>query len=235
MLSNAQYLLLKASNMPSIPLINTLIIASLSVSISRACMSAPSYVPPPPTPLQCIPCEHESEDWSWGLKTVWFLIRIITHLEYSCCKVETGATARHLTRLLLLKVIINSQFTLKRYFWSAPNCGRRGASLRRKLREELLLQDPETNTTSTEVEVRIVKNGKNPFRVVAGEATAASEIPWQVMYYFLLILFHKRKYIGQVGLLKSDLKWDGCGGLLLSCDPVVIVTAAHCVTRYMIQ
>ena len=98
MLSNAQYLLLKASNMPSSIIINALIIAVVCVSNSQACMSAPSYVAPPDTPLKCIPCEHESEDWSWGLKAVWFLIRIITHLEYSCCKVETEVTARHFKR-----------------------------------------------------------------------------------------------------------------------------------------
>ena len=36
---------------------------------------------------------------------------------------------------------------------------------------------------------------------------------------------------GQVGILRADLGWDGCGAVLLSCSPVIIVTAAHCVAR----
>ena len=35
----------------------------------------------------------------------------------------------------------------------------------------------------------------------------------------------------QVGILRADLGWDGCGAVLLSCSPVIIVTAAHCVAR----
>ena len=117
---------------------------------------------------------------------------------------------------------------------SAHNCGRRGASLRRKLKQEKLLQEQEDlNVTSSAKEERIIKNGKNPFRVIAGEATAASEIPWQVWYIDIWESSSTNDIvtIDQVGLLRSDLTWDGCGGLLLSCDPVVVVTAAHCVVQ----
>ena len=65
---------------------------------------------------------------------------------------------------------------------SAHNCGRRGASLRRKLKQEKLLQEQEDLNVTSSANLRIIKNGKNPFRVIAGEATAASEIPWQVWY-----------------------------------------------------
>ena len=64
------------------------------------------------------------------------------------------------------------------------------------------------------MEERIIKDGRNPARVVGGEITAELEVPWQV------------------ALLRSDGTWDGCGALLLHCRPAIIVTAAHCVARY---
>ena len=81
-------------------------------------------------------------------------------------------------------------------------CGKRGKSLRRLLKER--------NTT---MEERIIKDGRDPARVVGGEITGELEVPWQV------------------AILKSDGRWDGCGGLLLSCHPPIIITAAHCVAR----
>lgn len=116
---------------------------------------------------------------------------------------------------------------------SAHNCGRRGASLRRKLKQEKLLQEQEDLNVTSSANLRIIKNGKNPFRVIAGEAAAASEIPWQVWYIDIWESSSTNDIvtIDQVGLLRSDLTWDGCGGLLLSCDPVVVVTAAHCVVQ----
>ena len=39
-----------------------------------------------------------AESWSWGLKLVWFLVKIVTHLEYECCEVQPGPPARLLTR-----------------------------------------------------------------------------------------------------------------------------------------
>ena len=92
--------------------------------------------------------------------------------------------------------------TLFRRWSSVSQCGKRGKSLRRLLRGR--------NST---VEERIIKDGRDPARVVGGEVTAELEIPWQV------------------AVLRSDGTWDGCGGLLLNCRPAIIVTAAHCVAR----
>ena len=36
----------------------------------------------------------------------------------------------------------------------------------------------------------------------------------------------------KVAVLKADNSWDGCGALLLSCDPLIVITAAHCVIKY---
>ena len=32
-----------------------------------------------------------------------------------------------------------------------------------------------------------------------------------------------------MALLRKDGGWAGCGAVLLSCDPLIVVTAAHCV------
>ena len=39
-----------------------------------------------------------AESWSWGLKLVWFLVKIVTHLEYECCEVQAAPAAKLLTR-----------------------------------------------------------------------------------------------------------------------------------------
>ena len=64
------------------------------------------------------------------------------------------------------------------------------------------------------MEERIIKDGRDPARVVGGQVTGELEVPWQV------------------ALLRSDGTWDGCGALLLNCRPAIILTAAHCVARY---
>jgi secreted trypsin-like serine protease len=48
-------------------------------------------------------------------------------------------------------------------------------------------------------------------RVVGGNTTADGEIPWQC------------------SLLNPDGQWLGCGAVLLSCSPSIVVTAAHCI------
>ena len=47
-------------------------------------------------------------------------------------------------------------------------------------------------------------------RILGGVVSADNEFPWHC------------------ALLKPDLSFYGCSAVLLSCDPVVIVTAAHC-------
>ena len=50
-------------------------------------------------------------------------------------------------------------------------------------------------------------------KIIGGVPVLENEIPWQV------------------ALLNQDGSWRGCGAILLSCDPVIVITAAHCVTN----
>ena len=50
-------------------------------------------------------------------------------------------------------------------------------------------------------------------RIVGGVSTAENEIPWMV------------------GVLTAGDVYYGCGAVLLSCDPVIVVSAAHCFLR----
>jgi len=47
-------------------------------------------------------------------------------------------------------------------------------------------------------------------RIVGGETTADGEIPWQC------------------SLLQGSDRWIGCGAVLISCSPTIVLSAAHC-------
>ena len=47
-------------------------------------------------------------------------------------------------------------------------------------------------------------------RIVGGEAATENQFPWTC------------------GILTSDNKFYGCGATIINCNPVVIVSAAHC-------
>ena len=47
-------------------------------------------------------------------------------------------------------------------------------------------------------------------RIVGGEEATENQFPWQC------------------AILDSEDRFYGCGATILSCDPVIIVSAAHC-------
>ena len=103
---------------------------------------------------------------------------------------------------------------------SAVNCGRRGRAINHKRR----MKKKGYNTKG-----RIVKNGKDPFRVIGGDLSSENEIPWQVISSLQSRCYKIHAF--QVAILKAENSWDGCGALLLSCDPLIVITAAHCVQK----
>ena len=117
------------------------------------------------------------------------------------------------------KALFYQCFLRTRRLASAVNCGRRGWSDTRRLKKK-----------QKDTKTRIVKNGKDPFRVVGGDVALENEIPWQVFSPCHIILQCSTHPL-QVAILKSDNSWDGCGALLLSCDPLIVITAAHCVHK----
>ena len=51
-------------------------------------------------------------------------------------------------------------------------------------------------------------------RIVGGEEAAENQLPWQCM------------------IQNGDGSFYGCGATLISCDPVILVSAAHCFPGY---
>ena len=62
------------------------------------------------------------------------------------------------------------------------------------------------------------KGGTAPYlhqgdtKIVGGVEALENEFPWQV------------------AIMTENDTWRGCGAILISCDPVVVVSAAHCLT-----
>jgi len=50
-------------------------------------------------------------------------------------------------------------------------------------------------------------------KIVGGVLATENEFPWQVAL-----------------MTKNDF-WSGCGAILLSCDPVIVLSAAHCISK----
>ena len=67
--------------------------------------------------------------------------------------------------------------------------------------------------------------------MVGAKLAFQNEIPWQVTITLTLYRNNLLETNVQVSLLHSDGTWAGCGAALLSCSPLIVVTAAHCVRR----
>ena len=53
------------------------------------------------------------------------------------------------------------------------------------------------------------KDDEDP-KIIGGVPALENEFPWQV------------------AVMTQNDTWRGCGAILLSCDPVIVVSAAHC-------
>ena len=56
--------------------------------------------------------------------------------------------------------------------------------------------------------------GTANLRIVGGVETTENQLPWQCM------------------IQNSDGSFYGCGATIISCDPVIIISAAHCFQGY---
>ena len=58
--------------------------------------------------------------------------------------------------------------------------------------------------------VHVVDCGVATTRIVGGQDATENQFPWQCL------------------ILNSDNTFYGCGASIISCDPLIIVSAAHC-------
>lgn len=178
-----------------------LILAAYFLRPSFGCKTNLQYVAPAGD-LNCLPCEKDAVSWPLGVKIFWFIMRVWS----------MGYLKYDCCKVEVEK-IERAHILRSRYLQSDSNCGLKGRP-RRWRKKHAENQTEEDLIENKEKEERIVKDGSNRSRVIGGTLTARGEIPWQV------------------AILKEDYTtWDGCGGVLLSCDPVIIVTAAHCVYK----
>ena len=179
-----------------------LILAAYFLRHSTGCKTNLQYVAPAGD-LKCLPCEQDAVSWPLFTKVFWFIMRV-----WSMGHLKYDCCK------VEVESIDRRQILRSRRLQSDPNCGWKGRPLRwRKKHAEN--QTEEDLIENTDKEERIVKDGSNRSRIIGGTLTGWGEIPWQV------------------AILKEDFTtWDGCGGVLLSCDPVIIVTAAHCVYKF---
>ena len=100
--------------------LSSLLLLTSIISTTWSCARLrPRYVAP--VPLEnCIACEQESTEWGWGMKAVWFLVTVVTHIQYECCHVPVEPATNRVGR---------------RRWTSVDQCGRRGKSVRRLQRE----------------------------------------------------------------------------------------------------
>merc|ERR550532_2455558 len=79
-------------------------------------------------------------------------------------------------------------------------------------KDEDVIRQTETTTEPTGPRLKnATRCGRKSYqRILGGAVTKENEFPWQC------------------ALLNSDGSFFGCSAVLLSCDPVILVTAAHC-------
>ena len=80
-------------------LLHLLALLALLGSPAGGCFTRlrPEYVAPAALE-NCVACEQESSSWSWPVKVVWFIVTIVTHIQYECCHVPVEPATNRVFR-----------------------------------------------------------------------------------------------------------------------------------------
>ena len=92
-------MLTRSPLLPLLSLLALLVLLVLQVSPAGGCFTRlrPEYVASAPLE-NCIACEQESASWSWPVKLVWFVITVVTHIQYECCHVPVEPATNRVHR-----------------------------------------------------------------------------------------------------------------------------------------
>ena len=70
--------------------------------------------------------------------------------------------------------------------------------------------------------------GQTTVRIVGGQDASENQLPWQCTLYRFISTLYLYIYTISTYLRRSSGNWYGCGATIISCDPLIVISAAHC-------